>query len=135
MKNEISKINEGALSAILDVNKSGLGAFSAPYSREILLFTSIGVAGTRSIFNMDEIFPSLHPGSKVTFLREPDNLNDKWAVKVLDSKQRHFGYLSFDCEEVVARLMDAGKALFGKILNTEIRGDWHLIELEVYLDD
>ena len=135
MQSGLAKINEGAIGALIDAkNIKGLD-FSAPFEREVLLFQGVGVAGTRSIFNIDEVFSSLHPGAKVTFLREPDNLNDKWAVKVMDEKNRQIGYLAADCEEVVARLMDAGKALFGKVENAEIRGNWHLIELEVYLDD
>ena len=135
MASELTKTDVGALSTLLNANRGGLGSFSAPFSGEVLVFHDVLVAGTRSIFNIDEIADELHSGCRVKLLRDPQNLADKWAIKVLDAKGREFGFVSADCTEAVARLMDAGKAMFAKVQEKEVRGDWYMISLEVYLDD
>ncbi len=135
MTDEIVKIEEGPLSVLLDASRGGLGGFSAPFSGEILVFHDVLVAGTRNVFNIDEIVEELKAEGRVRLLRDPENLSNKWAVKVLDAKGREFGFLSADCTEAVARLMDAGKAMFAKVQSNELRGEWYMISLEVYLDD
>ena len=135
MTQKLSKIDKSAISAILDSNRSQLSNIKSPFAGEILIFHDVNVAGTRNVFLIDEITSELEIGSRIKLLRDKKNLQSKWAVKVLDSKEREFGFLSADCAETVSRLMDAGKACFAKVSNIELRGDWHLIELEVYLDD
>ena len=126
---------EDALSTLLNNNKFGISDFSKPFAGEILLFSEARVAGTRNIFNIDEIVDELEAGQRVKLQRDPHNLGDKWAVKIIDGKGRTVGFLSSDCSEVVSRLLDAGKSLFAKVSNLQVRSGWHLIELEVYLDD
>ena len=135
MADELSKIETGALSTFLNAGRGGLGSFSAPFSGEVLVFHDVAVAGTRNVFNIDEIVADLKIGMQIKLLRDPQNLSDKWAVKVLDAKGREFGFLSTDCTEAVSRLMEAGKAMFAKVQNIEEKVSWYLISLEVYLDD
>ena len=135
MADELSKIDAGALSTFLNAGRGGLGSFSAPFSGEVLVFHDVAVAGTRNVFNIDEIVADLKIGMQIKLLRDPQNLSDKWAVRVLDTKGREFGFLSTDCTEAVSRLMEAGKAMFAKVQNIEEKVSWYLISLEVYLDD
>ncbi|MDO4841113.1 MAG: HIRAN domain-containing protein [Phoenicibacter congonensis] len=126
---------DDALSTLLNNNKFGISDFSKPFAGEILLFSEARVAGTKNVFNIDEIVDELECGQRVKLQRDPHNLGDKWAVKIFDSKGRTVGYLSSDCSEVVSRLLGAGKSLFANVSNLQVRSGWHLIELEVYLDD
>lgn len=124
-----------SITTLADTNKMGFSNISKPFSSEILLFRRIRVAGTKNIFNIEEIINDLKVNQKMVLLRDPKHLSDRWAVRVIDSKGRSVGFLSSDCSEVVSRLMDAGKKMFAKIENIEKRPHWNLIELEVYLDD
>ena len=135
MTGELSKLETGALSTYLNAGRNGLGSFSAPFSGEVLVFHDVTVAGTRNVFNIDEVVSDIEIGARVKLLRDPQNLSDKWAVKVLDAKGREFGFLSADVTEPVSRLMEAGKAMFAKVQSIEEKGSWYLICLEVYLDD
>ena len=45
------------------------------------------------------------------------------------------GFVPADCNEVLARLMDGGKALSGKLTGKEKLGTWNKLHMEVSLDD
>lgn len=135
MGRELTTIDTKALSSILEASRNGLGVFTAPFSKEVLIFHDIMVAGTRNIFNIDEIVDELEIALRLRLLRDPKNLSSKWSVKVMDHKGREVGFLPADVNEPVARLMDVGKAMFAKVQSVEARGSWYQILLEIYLDD
>ena len=51
----------------------------------------------------------------MTFRRGPGNKRDKPAIEILDLEEQGPGYVPRDKNEVLARLLDAGKLVFGKI--------------------
>ena len=105
-----------------------------PFERDILLFET-HIAGTGYIPGFDTIEPLLQVGDKVNFFRETDNKVDEYAVVIKDVSDNKLGYLPAKDNLVVARLMDAGKLIFGKIMDKKKKGKWNYIEINVYLKD
>ena len=104
-----------------------------PYVQEIFLL-ECHIAGT-SYVDLEKVEPELSPGDPLLFRREPDNPRDGLAVMILDQKQRKLGYPPRNRNEVPARLMDAGKLLFGKLEAKEWIGPWLKITMRVYMKD
>ncbi|NLI69333.1 MAG: restriction endonuclease [Firmicutes bacterium] len=105
----------------------------APYVQEIFLMDS-HIAGT-SHLSLEEIEPDLEPGDPLLFRREPDNEYDSLAIVIFDRKERKLGYLPREKNEVLARMMDAGKMLFGKLESKEWKGKWLKIKIRIFLRD
>ena len=105
-----------------------------PFEQEIFLI-EVHIAGTTHIENMDELEPKLTEGVEVKFYREPNNKYDKKAIVVKDKEENKLGYIPRDKNEILSRLMDAGKLLYGKVKSKEKIGEWTKIEMEVYLKD
>lgn len=69
--------------------------------------------------NIQNILPELENGSKLNFVREPNNPYDTNAIKVICDYQ-HIGYIKAELAEEIAPIMDSGKELNGYI--TQITG-------------
>lgn len=106
-----------------------------PFSEPILLIEETRVAGTSHVDGLDEVVAELEPGARLAFTREPGNLHDKWAIRVAGPSGEKLGYVPADTNELLARLMDAGKQLYGVFLGSRLFGRYHRIDMEVYLDD
>ena len=104
-------------------------------SRAICLVAESTVAGTRHVAGVSDLACSYQPGERFVFERDRDNLYDAWAVRVLDGRRNRLGFVSCECNEVVARLMDGGKHVFGVFEGVEQVENWTRIEMGVYLDD
>ena len=129
---DIQKVNGGSLIDILHKGK-GIDIYK-PFNREILWFET-HIAGTRHIRNMDQLINKINIGDKVSFFREADNEYDPNAIKVEIESKEKIGYIPMADNPVFARLMDAGKLLYGKIKSYENRGSWKYISLEIYLSE
>lgn len=105
----------------------------APYIQEIFLL-ECHIAGT-GYLDLDEVETELSPGAPLLFRREPENVHDHLAVAIYEQKERKLGYLPRAKNEVPARLMDAGKLLFGKIETKERLDGWLKITVRVYMKD
>ncbi len=105
----------------------------APYIQEIFLL-ECHIAGT-GYLDLDRVEPELNVGDPLLFRREPENAHDHLAVVIYDRKERKLGYLPRDKNEVPARLMDAGKLLFGKLEAKEWKGKWLKVKLRVFMKD
>ncbi len=105
----------------------------APYIQEIFLL-ECHIAGT-SYLNLDEVEPELNVGAPLLFRREPENIHDPLAVAIYDWKERKLGYLPRAKNEVPARLMDAGKLLFGKLEAKEWVEKWLKVTVRVFMKD
>ncbi len=117
--------------ALLDASASqGLGL---PYSREIFL-VECRVAGT-SHLDLTELESDLTPGAWIGCRREPENPHDPLAIRLLDGQGRKLGYVPRERNEVLARLLDAGKALFGRLESKEWKGRWLKLEIQLFLQD
>lgn len=105
-----------------------------PFERDIYLFETI-VAGTSNIEGIEEIEAELALDDKLVFYREPDNRFDPQAIKIVTLKEKKIGYLPQKDNVIFARLMDAGKVLFGKIIDIEKKGKWTRITIAIYLHE
>ena len=94
-----------------------------PFEREIYLFDSY-VAGTTHIEGIEELEPHLEIAEKLLFFREPDNRYDNKAILIQTENGTKIGYVPEKDNVIFARLMDAGKQIFGRIKSKEMRGRW-----------
>ena len=128
----IIKIDDNNIVNIIN-NKNGID-IGKPFSQEIFLI-EVQIAGTTHIDNIDILEPKLTEGVEVQFFREPNNQYDAKAIVVKDKEGNKLGYIPRDKNEILSRLMDAGKLLYGKVKTKEKIGEWIKIEMEVYLKD
>ena len=77
----------------------------------------------------------IQQGTVLVLKREPANPHDALAIMILTEKGHHLGYVPRAKNEALARLMDAGKLLFGKVESKQWHGEWLKVELRVYLRD
>ena len=105
-----------------------------PFANRIVLIDNTHVAGTTHIRDISAIVEQLSEGQELTLVRDTNNTQDAWAIRVLAGGTR-IGYVPADRNEILARLMDGGKKLGARITGMELLGNWHKIHLEVYLDD
>lgn len=133
MLNESSLIPiDPALLALMHGSFGGEAGLT-PFAREILLLET-EIAGT-SHRDLREVEPTLKQGALLVLRREPDNTHDSLAIMVFDEAGHHLGYLPRAQNETVARLMDAGKFLLGRLLSRDRQGTWLQIEMQVLLRD
>ena len=105
-----------------------------PFERDIFLFDTY-VAGTTHVEGIEELEQYLNIEDKLVFLREPDNQYDKQAIVIKTVDGVQIGYVPKQDNVIFARLMDAGKLLFGRISAKEKKGSWVKINIKVYLHD
>jgi hypothetical protein len=120
-------VNPGLLAAL---SKGGITFNILP--KDILVLETI-VAGT-SFKKLKDIEPQLTTIVKLVLVREPENKYDEFAI-ALHFENNKIGYIPKECNEVIARLMDAGKAFFASISAKDWEGNWLKIEIKVYLKD
>lgn len=129
---DIIRIDDNNIVNILN-NSIGID-IGKPFSQEIFLI-EVHIAGTTYIDNMDVLESKLKEGTEIKFYREPNNQYDNKAIVVKDKDGNKLGYIPRNKNEILARLMDAGKLIYGKIKSKEKIGEWAKIEMEVYLKD
>lgn len=111
----------------------GTGAVNAlaPFSREIYLL-DIVVAGTTYCKQIDELEPSLLPDTVLKMIRQPQNQHDELAIGVYYQNIR-IGWIPQEHNEVISRLMDAGKAFFCRIENSKRKGNWLQVRAKIFM--
>lgn len=129
MNNPLATLPASGLSALLA--KNGLADIDL-FKREILVLQCV-VAGT-SFRNIHKVEHQLQPETKLKLQREPENEYDEFAIKIL-LEDYHIGYIPRESNEVVARLMDAGKNFHATIVRLEWQGTWARIDVNVFLND
>ncbi len=131
--NDLANKGQNELIQYLFSKESGLD-LPKPYEQDIFLFDTV-VAGTTHIENIDAIGSSLHEGDKLVFYREPDNPHDPQAIRIETIHEKKIGYIPQQDNVVFSRLMDAGKLLFGKVTDKEMRGNWLRIKINIYFHE
>ncbi len=121
------KVNSGLLAAL---SKGGLTIDVMP--RQILVLECL-VAGT-SFRKLNAIEPQIKAEVKLDVKREADNEYDEYAVALYFEKSK-IGFIPRDKNEVIARLMDAGKQFFATLQAKEWEGNWLKLDIKVYLKD
>ena len=127
------KSTESGLVGLLHENNNGL-SIPIPFERDIYLFDS-HVAGTTFISGIKELEPHLNINDRLDFFREPDNEYDPKAIVIKTVNGVKIGYVPKDDNLIFSRLMDAGKLLFGRITNKEIKGNWVKIDIKIFLHE
>ena len=112
----------------------GENGLPLPYVKEIFLM-ECHIAGTSYRENIKEVEKGLQEKDLLVFKRETDNQYDKLAIVILDTKGQKLGYVPRDRNEVIARLMDAGKLIFGKLERKQWRDNWLKVDIRVYMRD
>jgi hypothetical protein len=125
----------GLLALLGEGGQSGGLAVPKPFSQPVRLIDAVAVAGTTHVPGIERIAAGLHPGDRLRFERDPGNAHDARAVKVFSPGGERVGWLPVDVNDIPARLMDAGKELYGSVVDVERRGSWTRIRMDVYLDD
>lgn len=130
---ELNKTGKSGLVSLLH-GKNGEISIPKPFERDIFLFDTY-VAGTSHIEGMEELEPHLQTGDRLDFFREPDNQYDAQAIVIKIADGVKIGYVPRQDNVIFARLMDAGKLLFGRISEKEKKGKWVKISIDIFLHE
>lgn len=114
--------------------KNGEISIPKPFEKDIFLFDTY-VAGTTHIEGIEELEPLLNVDDRLAFFREPDNRYDTQAIVIKTVDGVKNGYVPKQDNVIFARLMDAGKLLFGKITSKEKKGSWVKNYIKVFLHE
>ena len=104
-----------------------------PFVQEVELL-DCNVAGT-TFLDLDDIEPKLKKHQLLMLKREPNNEYDNNAILILTEEGQKLGYVPQDKNEVLSKLMDAGKLLFGRLNEKNWVDDWLKLDIQVYLRD
>lgn len=119
--------------ALLHAHLQAGGSLVAPFAREIFLIET-HVAGTSHV-PIRQLEPSLAEGCPLVLRREADNAHDSLAILILTEQGAKLGFIPRVRNEVLARLMDAGKFLFARMESKNWHGDWLRVSIRVFLKD
>lgn len=117
----------------LHSKKMGL-EIPTPFAHDIFLFDT-HIAGTTHIESIDQIVQTLQSDDKLIFYREPRNEHDPQAIRIETMNKQKIGYIPQQDNIVFARLMEAGKELFGKVTKIEQYGNWWRIAIKIYMHE
>jgi len=130
---DLIKANSNGIVGLLH-NKTGGLIVPKPFEKDVFLFDTY-IAGTTHIEGMEELEPQLKEEDRLEFFREPDNPYDEQAIVIKTTNGTKVGYVPKQDNVIFARLMDAGKLLFGRITLKEKKGAWVKIYIKVYLHE
>lgn len=131
--NDLMNIESGGLLGLLH-GKGGDLVIPKPFEKDIFLFDTY-IAGTTHIEGIEELALYLNVDDKLDFFREPDNPYDEQAIMIKTTNGVKLGYVPKQDNVIFARLMDAGKLLFGRISHEETKGRWVKIKIKVFLHE
>ena len=104
-----------------------------PFVQEVELL-DCNVAGT-TFLDLDDIEPKLKKNQLLMLKREPNNEYDNNAILILTEEGQKLGYVPQEKNEVLSKLMDAGKLLFGRLDEKSWVDNWLKLDIQVYLRD
>lgn len=130
---DLVKSGSGGLMGLLH-GSNGKLTIPKPFEKDIFLFDTY-VAGTTHIEGIEELERHLNTNDKLEFFREADNQYDKQAIVIKTIDGVKIGYVPKQDNVIFARLMDAGKLLFGRITSKEKKGSWVKIYIKVFLHE
>jgi hypothetical protein len=93
------------------------------------------VAGTRHIPDMATRAQAYVQGDRFSLKHDARNRFDPWAVEVYDPSHERVGYVSCECNEFIARLLDGGKSVDARLQEVSTLGSWTRLVVEVHLND
>ena len=131
MSQAIIKIDPKYLEIVrTSLDKTGL---PKPFVQEVELL-NCNIAGT-TFLNLKDIEPKLKKHQLLVLKREPKNEYDDKAILILTEDGQKLGYVPQEKNEILSRLMDAGKLLFGRLDEKNWVDRWLRLDIQVYLRD
>jgi hypothetical protein len=97
-----------------------------------ILVQSSPLAGSQ-YYAVSTVWNEIRPGDRLQLVREAHNRHDRNAVRV-EWQGQQLGYVPRAENRAVARALDAGEALEGRV--SKLRADpdpWRRVEFEIYL--
>ena len=131
MKNLIKKENNELVKFFHNTSSLQL---NKPFEHDVFLLETY-IAGTDFLTQFSNVEPLLLKGDKVTLFREPNNVVDKNAIIVQNQNGNKLGYIPKMDNPVIARLMDSGKLIYGKIAEKKKKGRCTLVAIKIYMKD
>ena len=145
----ILRPDEQELLRVIHYRTDGSEPLPKPFEREIYLVSMV-VVGTYYMQNIGLLYQSLEIDDPLRLVREPDNPYDEYAIRVetadaemigycatpalASTEDRKLGYISRTNNKIIARLMDAGKLIYGKVRLKEIvDGSYYKILIRIIL--
>ena len=112
------------------------GGLPVPFVQELFLL-ECEIAGTGFIKDIEGKSKALTEGTVVSLVREPDNKYDELAIRIDDADGGKLGYVPRKKNEILARLLDGGKMLYGKVAEVEFSefSNWITITIKIYMKD
>lgn len=105
-----------------------------PYSEDVFLLETV-IAGTTHVVGIEELEPFLRIGDRLELIRVPGNPSDANAIKIYTRDRVKVGYVPRRDNQILARLMDAGKLLYARITDKQWQEDWLRVVIKIYLSD
>ena len=132
MGEELIKIDQWGTIAKLN-NGSGI---IMPFVQELFLL-ECEIAGTGFVKDIENKSRALTVGEVVSLVRETDNKYDKLAIRIDNAEGSKLGYVPRKKNEVLSRLLDGGKLLYGKVSEVEFSefSNWITITVKIYMKD
>ncbi|MCL1932006.1 MAG: HIRAN domain-containing protein [Treponema sp.] len=130
---EVIRIDDTNIVSILNSWKTGLD-IGKPFSKQIYLI-SASIAGLFYVDNIHDVLDEIKLESKLRFVREPDNQHDELAIQVKDQNDNKLGYIPRQKNPILARLMDAGKHIYGTVKEINNDDSYMNVEMEIFMDD
>jgi hypothetical protein len=127
---ELSRLSSGSLLHSLHSEIQ----VPAPYSEDIFLLAT-AAAGTTHVAGIEELEPFLRPGDRLELVRVPDNPSDPNAIKIYTRDRVKVGYVPRKDNQILARLMDAGKLLYAVIREKRWDRDWLQLGIDIYMTE
>ena len=104
-----------------------------PFVKEVELL-SCNIAGT-TFLDLEDIEPELEKDQLLVLKRDTKNEHDDKAILILTEAGRKLGYVPQDKNEVLSNLMDAGKLIFGRLVDKSWVDNWLKLDVQLYLRD
>ena len=132
MSDLIKKDETGLLDYLIN-KETGLD-LPKPFERDIYLFDTY-VAGTSHIPDIEAIGSKLKKDDRLIFYREVENEADPQAIRIETLDKEKIGYVPRQDNVIFSRLMDAGKELFARVIDKEMRGKWLKMSIKIFLHE
>lgn len=118
----------------LDIRRSA-ASLPMPFSQDIFL-KECEVAGVLQVDDVQFKAKGIGVGTELSLLREPANEHDdEFSIRVQTSEKETVGWIPKECNEILARLMDAGKLLVATVSRKEAVDYWLDMAVKVYLKE
>ena len=114
--------------------KGSAESLPMPFKREVFL-KECHVAGTLHVDDVLYKTKTVNGGTRFALKRDGGNERDPLAISVETQEGDRVGWIPQKYNDVLARLMDAGKRLFAKVSSKSLEDHWLNLRIEIYLED